>query len=416
MADKEPKENKKTPNVNFISFQRQLRGIIKDLKEHNKKTGLKKIFGSRPENLHINGSILLKDIPESKDIAKHVKQLEKEPNNVESRLMLVNAVKASKKDHSLNTHLNLMLQAAIPIYLGDINPTIMQIVVHTYRSYLECLGNIHKQNMMAIKSTALKNVNMKGIDVNDEETEDTHVRDAESIKTEIKIAESLIENCETVIQSVKTKMTSTLSHEEIEELTAEGKASSSLFGGGEEKVNPNKQNMIISKAVQAIEMLKQLPLLQGAGLDLAKQLGRIDSKLTYPLVMEGRIQMQVLKYQLLRIESGDREARENMAPVYNLALVAYRKALKLTSKTTPKKADLPVLTEFGNMTHYGYIHRDLMRFTEDGVKTLVKLGKDSVDAAVTVDESFIPLQKRLESSMTQLFQNESQAGDIVKFN
>ena len=113
---------------------------------------------------------------------------------------------------------------------------------------------------MAIKSTALKNVNMKGIDVNDEETEDTHVRDAESIKTEIKIAESLIENCETVIQSVKTKMTSTLSHEEIEELTAEGKASSSLFGGGEEKVNPNKQNMIISKAVQAIEMLKQLPL------------------------------------------------------------------------------------------------------------------------------------------------------------
>ena len=46
MADKEPKENQKTPNVNFISFQKQLRGIVKDVKEHNKKTGLKKIFGS----------------------------------------------------------------------------------------------------------------------------------------------------------------------------------------------------------------------------------------------------------------------------------------------------------------------------------------------------------------------------------
>ncbi|MDP7439335.1 MAG: hypothetical protein QGI53_07825 [SAR324 cluster bacterium] len=415
MADKEPKENQKTPNVNFINFQRQLRGIIKDIKEHKKKVGLKKLFGSKHENMHVNGSILLKDAPDNKEIVKHVKQLDKEPSNVESRLMLVNAVLAASKDHPLSAHLNLMLQAAIPIYLGDINPTILQIVVHTYRSYLERLGNIHKQNMMAIKSTVLKNVNMSGIHVSDEDLVDTHVRDGESLKTEIQIAESLIENCEPVIQSIKTKMTSSLSHEEIEELTAEGKASSSFFGGGEEKVNPNKQNMIIGKAVQAIEMLKQIPLLQGAGLDLAKQLGRIDSKLTYPLVMEGRIQMQALKYQLLRIESGDRTARENMAPVYNLAIVAYRKALKLTSKSTPKKADLPVLTEFGNITHYGYIHRDLMRFTEEGVKTLVKLGKDAVDAAVTVDDSFVPLQKRLESSLTQLGEHENVSSDRIKF-
>jgi len=148
--------------------------------------------------------------------------------------------------------------------------------------------------------------------------------------------------------------------------------------------------------------------LQGAGLDLAQQLGRIDNKLTYPLVMEGRIHMQALKYQLLRVESGDRSARENMAPVYNLAVVAYRKALKLTSKKTPKKADLPVLTEFGNITYYGFIHRDTMRFTEEGIKTLVKLGKDSVDAAVNIDDSFVPLQKRLETSLNQLTGHEAE--------
>jgi hypothetical protein len=125
--------------------------------------------------------------------------------------------------------------------------------------------------------------------------------------------------------------------------------------------------------------------------------------------------MQALKYQLLRVESGDRTARDNMAPVYNLAIVAYRKAMKLISKSTPIKADLPVLTEFGNITHYGFIHRDLMRFTEEGVKTLVKLGKDSVDAAVTVDESFVPLQKRLESSLNQLTQTENVAASAVKF-
>ncbi|MBT5793432.1 MAG: hypothetical protein HOI10_01030 [Deltaproteobacteria bacterium] len=402
MAAKEHKENPKTPNVNFINFQGQLRGIVKDIKEHNKKEGLKKFFGSKNENPHVDGSILLKDAPDNKEVAKYVKQLDKEPTNAETRLHLVNAVMAAKKDHGLSSQLNMMLQAAIPIYLGDITPTILQIVVHSYRSYLERLGNIHKQNMMAIKSTSLKNVNMSMIDVNSADAEDTNVKDGESVQTEIRIAESLVENCEPVIQSIQTKMNSTLSHEEIEELTAEGKASSSFFGGSAEKANPNKQNMIIGKAVQAIEMLKQIPLLQGAGLDLAKQLGRIDNKLTYPLVMEGRIQMQILKYELLRIESGDATSRENMANVYNLAIVAYRKALKLTSKTTPKKADLPVLTEFGNVTHYGFIHRDLMRFTKDGVANLVRLGKETVDSAVTIDESFVPLQKRLESSLNQL--------------
>ena len=56
-----------------------------------------------------------------------------------------------------------------------------------------------------------------------------------------------------------------------------------------------------------------------------------------------------------------------------------------------------------------------MRFTEEGVKTLVKLGKDSVDAAVTVDDSFVPLQKRLESSLTQLSKDEEEASLKVRF-
>ena len=76
--------------------------------------------------------------------------------------------------------------------------------------------------------------------------------------------------------------------------------------------------------------------------------------------------------------------------------------MKLVSKTAPKKADLPVLTEFANLTFYGFIHRDLMRFTKDGVLGLVKLGKEAADAAVTVDESFAPLQKRIEKSLNQL--------------
>ena len=48
------------------------------------------------------------------------------------------------------------------------------------------------------------------------------------------------------------------------------------------------------------------------------------------------------------------------------------------------------------------MHRDLMRFTEDGIRALVLLGKESLDTAVTIDDSFEPLQKRLEVSLVQL--------------
>ena len=47
MASKEPIENPNTPNINFIGFQKQLREIIKDIKQSNKKTGINKIFGGK---------------------------------------------------------------------------------------------------------------------------------------------------------------------------------------------------------------------------------------------------------------------------------------------------------------------------------------------------------------------------------
>ena len=192
MASKELKENPNTPNINFIGFQKQLREIAKDIKQSNKKTGLNKIFGSKRENQLVNGSILLSEAPDNKEVSKLIKNLDNNPTNSLARLRLVNVVLGVRKDHHLQTHLDMMLQASIPIYLGDISPTFLQAVVHAYRSYLERLANIHKHKMMAIRSEELKNVNMSGIDVDDEFTEDSHVNDIASVKTEIQIAEALI--------------------------------------------------------------------------------------------------------------------------------------------------------------------------------------------------------------------------------
>ena len=184
MASKEPIENPNTPNVNFIGFQKQLREIIKDIKKSNKKTGINKIFGGKKQvNPHVDGRILGNDAPNNKEVSKLIKQLDSDPTDPLVRLRLVNAMMADRKVHHLQTHLNMMLQASIPIYLSHITTTFLQLVMHTYRAYLERLANIHKHNMMAIRSQVLKNVNMSGIDVEDEDAEDSHVKDTESMKT-----------------------------------------------------------------------------------------------------------------------------------------------------------------------------------------------------------------------------------------
>ncbi len=403
---KELSENKETPNINFLEFQQELFGVADDIKSSLKKTGLKKLFGGNKDNPQVDGNVIGEHAPESKEVAKFVSDLRKDASNSVVRAQLVNAVANYSKDHKLSTMKSLMMQAAVPVYLGDISPPLLQICIVMYRAYLEKLQNVHKQNMMSIRSSVLKNVNMSGVDVSDEGKDDANVKNTEAMMMEIRVSEALMERCEEALNVVKTRLQVTLSREEIEEITAEGKAAAAFFGGGgganDEKAATQKQNMIIGKSVQVIEAIKQVPLLQGAGLQMAQQLGRVDNKLSYPLVMEGRLYMQMMRYFLLRLENGDRKSRDNMAPTYNKAVVAYRKAMKLVSKTNPKKADLPVLTEFANVTHYGFIHRDLMRFTKDGVKGLVKLGKDAVDAAVMVDESFKPLQGRLESSLNQL--------------
>ena len=112
--------------------------------------------------------------------------------------------------HSLATNRDMMLQAAIPIYLGDVTQTYLMVVVHAYKNYHEKLMNLHKQNMMSIRSSVLKNVNMSGIDVSDEDQDDTNIKNTESMMTEIQVSEALIERTDEILNNIKTKMSTSL--------------------------------------------------------------------------------------------------------------------------------------------------------------------------------------------------------------
>ncbi|MDP7630561.1 MAG: hypothetical protein QGF03_08315 [SAR324 cluster bacterium] len=227
-------ENKNTPNINFMAFQKKLLGITGEIKEHNKKSPLKKMLGGRKkESHHVDGSIIGSAAEGNSEVKKLVSKLNKEPTDSVSRVQLVNAVVNHSKDYHLDTHRDIMLQAAVPIYLGDITPVFVQASIVTYKTYLEKLQNVHKQNMMAIKSEVLKNVNMSGIDVSDE----THIENQESMLTEIAVAESLNERVDEILKNITAKMNTTLSREEIEEVSSTGKAAASFFGGSSDEAS-----------------------------------------------------------------------------------------------------------------------------------------------------------------------------------
>ena len=51
-----------------------------DIKKSNKRTGIKRIFGNKHGNPHVDGRILGNDAPNNKEVSKLIKQLEKEVN------------------------------------------------------------------------------------------------------------------------------------------------------------------------------------------------------------------------------------------------------------------------------------------------------------------------------------------------
>ena len=54
-----------------------------------------------------------------------------------------------------------------------------------------------------------------------------------------------------------------------------------------------------------------------------------------------------------------------------------------------------------------------MRFTEEGLRDLLNLGKDSIDSAIVIDDSYIALQRNIENSLLKL--EESSKKEKSKF-
>ena len=359
---------------------------------------------SDTKGTHVDASIIGNQANNA-EISSLVSKIASDPFSTAARVKLVRSVIHDKRDFPLSFYRNLLIQAAITIYLGHITPATLQIAGQTYRLYLDKIISTHKKNLLVVQSKQLKNVNLDIISIKDlikadEEDEEKDIDENEAmVIQEIKITLKLLEYTDSLDEDTRGSITMSMQMDELDELTSKHRVKS-LFGGADSA--KNKHTLVVRKTLAALEVMKRIPVLHPIGLKIVDKLQVIDSKLPLPYLMEARLHMQVLRILTLRVVMRDLTARSSMTPTFNKAIVAYHKALKRSSFTNPKRGDITVLSEFAQIAYYAYEQRKMLSLANHGVLKILEMGKKAVDALVPGNRAYLNQQKQIQVALRSM--------------
>ena len=352
---------------------------------------------------HVDASII-GNKADNAEISALVSKIASDPVSTAARVKLVRSVMHDKRDFPLSFYRNLLIQAALTIYLGNITPATLQIAGQTYRLYLEKIITTHKKNLLVVHSKQLKNVNLDVISVkdlikaDDENEEDIDENEAMVIQ-EIKITLKLLEYTDSLDEDTRGSITMSMQMDELDELTSKHRVKS-LFGGADSA--KNKHTLVVRKTLAALEVMKRIPVLHPIGLKIVAKLQVIDSKLPLPYLMEARLHMQSLRILTLRVVMRDLTARPSLTPTFNKAIVAYHKALKRSSFTNPKRGDITVLSEFAQIAYYAYEQRKMLSLANHGVLKILEMGKKAVDVLAPRNRAYLNQQKQIQVAIKSM--------------
>ncbi len=352
---------------------------------------------------HVDASII-GNKADNAEISALVSKIASDPVSSVARVKMVRSVMHDKRDFPLSFYRNLLIQAALTIYLGNITPATLQIAGQTYRLYLEKIITTHKKNLLVVHSKQLKNVNLDVISVKDlikvdeEDEEDIDENEAMVIQ-EIKITLKLLEYTDSLDEDTRGSITMSMQMDELDELTSKHRVKS-LFGGADSA--KNKHTLVVRKTLAALEVMKRIPVLHPIGLKIVAKLQVIDSKLPLPYLMEARLHMQALRILTLRVVMRDLSARPSMTPTFNKAIVAYHKALKRSSFTNPKRGDITVLSEFAQIAYYAYEQRKMLSLANHGVLKILEMGKKAVDVLAPRNRAYLNQQKQIQAALKSM--------------
>ena len=393
------------PSLDFTKIQRQILKATEDVKKLSNSSFMLKMrktilsADSDTKGTHVDASII-GNRANNAEISSLVSKIASDPVSTAARVKLVRVIMHDKRDFQLSFYRNLLIQAAITIYLGHITPATLQIVGQTYRLYLEKIISTHKKNLLVVHSKQLKNVNLDVISVkdlikdDDENKEDVDENEAIVIQ-EIKITLKLLEYTDSLDEDTRGSITMSMQMDELDELTSKRRVKSLFGGAGSGDSAKNKHTLVVRKTLAALEIMKRIPVLHPIGLRIVSKLQEIDSKLPLPYLMEARLHMQALRILTLRVVMRDLSARPSMTPTFNKAIVAYHKALKRSSFTNPKRGDITVLSEFAQISYYAYEQRKMLSLANHGVLKILEMGKKAVDALVPANRAYAGQQKQI---------------------
>ena len=352
---------------------------------------------------HVDASII-GNKADNAEISALVSKIASDPVSSAARVKMVRSVMHDKRDFPLSFYRNLLIQAALTIYLGNITPATLQIAGQTYRLYLEKIITTHKKNLLVVHSKQLKNVNLDVISVKDlikvdEENEEDIDENEAMVIQEIKITLKLLEYTDSLDEDTRGSITMSMQMDELDELTSKHRVKS-LFGGADSA--KNKHTLVVRKTLAALEVMKRIPVLHPIGLKIVAKLQVIDSKLPLPYLMEARLHMQALRILTLRVVMRDLTARPSMTPTFNKAIVAYHKALKRSSFTNPKRGDITVLSEFAQIAYYAYEQRKMLSLANHGVLKILEMGKKAVDVLAPRNRAYLNQQKQIQVALKSM--------------
>ena len=397
------------PSLDFKKIQRQIVQAAEDINKLSNSSFMLKMrktilsADTDTKGTHVDASII-GNKADNAEISALVSKIASDPVSSAARVKMVRSVMHDKRDFPLSFYRNLLIQAALTIYLGNITPATLQIAGQTYRLYLEKIITTHKKNLLVVHSKQLKNVNLDVISVKDlikvdEENEEDIDEDEAMVIQEIKITLKLLEYTDSLDEDTRGSITMSMQMDELDELTSKHRVKS-LFGGTDSA--KNKHTLVVRKTLAALEVMKRIPVLHPIGLKIVAKLQVIDSKLPLPYLMEARLHMQALRILTLRVVMRDLTARPSMTPTFNKAIVAYHKALKRSSFTNPKRGDITVLSEFAQIAYYAYEQRKMLSLANHGVLKILEMGKKAVDVLAPRNRAYLNQQKQIQAALKSM--------------
>ena len=397
------------PSLDFKKIQRQIVQAAEDINKLSNSSFMLKMRktilsgDTDTKGTHVDASII-GNKADNAEISALVSKIASDPVSSVARVKMVRSVMHDKRDFPLSFYRNLLIQAALTIYLGNITPATLQIAGQTYRLYLEKIITTHKKNLLVVHSKQLKNVNLDVISVKDlikvdEENEEDIDENEAMVIQEIKITLKLLEYTDSLDEDTRGSITMSMQMDELDELTSKHRVKS-LFGGADSA--KNKHTLVVRKTLAALEVMKRIPVLHPIGLKIVAKLQVIDSKLPLPYLMEARLHMQALRILTLRVVMRDLTARPSMTPTFNKAIVAYHKALKRSSFTNPKRGDITVLSEFAQIAYYAYEQRKMLSLANHGVLKILEMGKKAVDVLAPRNRAYLNQQKQIQAALKSM--------------